>query len=96
VLALSSSSPDLSRLHWWSRWVTPSAEPKRFSADFFVAELPPGQTPSFDRKETVDELWVSPDEALKRQAAGELPSDEELRSRLKLLADGKTNLSSVG
>jgi len=57
-------SPDLDALHAWSRWVTPSAEPKRFDASFFVAVLPPGQTPSFDRKETVEEMWLLPSEAL--------------------------------
>jgi 8-oxo-dGTP pyrophosphatase MutT (NUDIX family) len=72
ILARASATPDLTRLHWWARWVTPSAEPKRFDAQFFVAELPPGQSPSFDQKETVEELWITPAEALERQAAGTL------------------------
>jgi 8-oxo-dGTP pyrophosphatase MutT (NUDIX family) len=54
----------------WSHWITPSAEPKRFSARFFVAELPAGQTPRFDDVETVDQVWVTPAEAIAR--AGEL------------------------
>ena len=57
-------------LHYFAHWITPSAESKRFSARFFVAILPEGQTPSFDNVETVDELWVTPGEALER--AGEL------------------------
>jgi 8-oxo-dGTP pyrophosphatase MutT (NUDIX family) len=60
----------LDRLHYFAHWITPSAESKRFSARFFVAELPAGQTPSFDATETVDEIWVTPREALAR--AGEL------------------------
>jgi 8-oxo-dGTP pyrophosphatase MutT (NUDIX family) len=66
------TAPARKHLHYWSRWITPSAEPKRFDATFFVAELPAGQTPSFDRKETVDELWISPADALARHAAGEI------------------------
>src|SRR5262249_47846 len=31
----------------WAHWITPSIEPKRFSARFFVCELPSGQVPSF-------------------------------------------------
>jgi 8-oxo-dGTP pyrophosphatase MutT (NUDIX family) len=65
------------RLQWWtdmmipwSHWITPSIEPKRFSARFFVCELPGGQKPSFDGDETVDEAWVSPADAITR--AGEL------------------------
>lgn len=58
------------RLYYFARWITPSVEPKRFEVVFFVAELPPGQTPSFDDTETVAETWVTPSEALAR--AGEL------------------------
>ncbi len=58
------------RLHYFAHWITPSVEPKRFDVIFFVAELPVGQTPAFDAVETVDEIWVTPAEALAR--AGEL------------------------
>ncbi|HEY0480105.1 MAG TPA: NUDIX domain-containing protein [Kofleriaceae bacterium] len=54
----------------WSHWITPSIEPRRFSARFFVCELPGAQIPSFDDIETVDQVWVRPSEALAR--AGEL------------------------
>jgi ADP-ribose pyrophosphatase YjhB (NUDIX family) len=48
----------------FSHWITPSAEKKRFSARFFVAELPAGETPRFDGAETVEQAWVTPDDAL--------------------------------
>lgn len=54
----------------WAHWITPSIEPKRFSARFFVCELPSAQVPSFDEVETVDQVWVRPGEAIER--AGEL------------------------
>jgi 8-oxo-dGTP pyrophosphatase MutT (NUDIX family) len=54
----------------WSHWITPSIEPKRFSARFFVGELPAGQVPTFDATETVDQAWVTPQSGLAR--AGEL------------------------
>ena len=54
----------------WSHWITPSVEKKRFSARFFVTELPPGQEPRFDETETVDQAWVTPADAIAR--AGEL------------------------
>ncbi|HWO23884.1 MAG TPA: NUDIX hydrolase [Kofleriaceae bacterium] len=54
----------------WSHWITPSIEPRRFSARFFVCELPSGQDPHFDDIETVEEVWIRPADALAR--AGEL------------------------
>jgi 8-oxo-dGTP pyrophosphatase MutT (NUDIX family) len=54
----------------WSHWITPSIEPKRFSARFFVGEMPAGQVPTFDATETVDQAWVTPQAGLAR--AGEL------------------------
>jgi 8-oxo-dGTP pyrophosphatase MutT (NUDIX family) len=57
----------------WSHWITPSIEAKRFSARFFVAELPAGQEPQFDAAETVDQLWVTPREAIERSAELQLP-----------------------
>jgi 8-oxo-dGTP pyrophosphatase MutT (NUDIX family) len=89
VLALCSRSPAQGGLHWWARWVTPSAEPRRFDATFFVAELPPDQSPSFDDKETVEELWIAPGEAIARQAAGELRlPPPQLRTMFDLRAAG--------
>ena len=54
----------------WAHWITPSIEPKRFSARFFVCELPTGQVPTFDAVETVEQVWVRPEDAIAR--AGEL------------------------
>jgi len=57
----------------WSHWITPSAEPRRFSARFFVCELPAGQVPSFDAVETVEQIWIRPLDALARAAELRLP-----------------------
>jgi 8-oxo-dGTP pyrophosphatase MutT (NUDIX family) len=60
-------------LSYFAHWITPSIEPKRFSARFFVAVLPEGQAPSFDARETVDEVWLSPADALARAQELALP-----------------------
>ncbi len=60
--------PDFARLHAWSRWVTPSVEPKRFDARFYLAEMPADQTTSYDQKETVEEAWVTPEAGIARHS----------------------------
>lgn len=57
----------------WSHWITPSIEPKRFSARFFIVEIPAGQEPSFDETETVEQLWITPADALARAGELQLP-----------------------
>jgi mutator protein MutT len=56
----------------WAHWMTPSAEPRRFSARFFLARLPTGQTAVHDARETTEELWVAPRDAVAKQSRGEL------------------------
>jgi 8-oxo-dGTP pyrophosphatase MutT (NUDIX family) len=59
------------RVHYFSHWITPEPAPKRYDTRFFVAALPPGQIPIHDDHETVDTVWVRPDDALARARAGE-------------------------
>jgi 8-oxo-dGTP pyrophosphatase MutT (NUDIX family) len=70
LLAEAGATFDLDALHYYAHWITPSIEPRRYSARFYVARLPAGQQPRFDNVETVEQLWVTPGEALER--AGEL------------------------
>jgi len=90
ILGAEGTVLDAGALHYFAHWITPSIEKKRFSARFFVAELPPGQVPSFDDIETVDEVWVTPGEALAR--AGELrlppPQVRTMHDLREAAADG--------
>ncbi len=73
LLAEAGLTLDPDRLAYFAHWITPSIEPRRFSARFFVARLPAGQAPSFDDRETVDEAWLSPAAALARAGERALP-----------------------
>jgi 8-oxo-dGTP pyrophosphatase MutT (NUDIX family) len=58
-----------SRLHPWSRWVTPtlaSVSRKRFDTRFFLATMPAGQDASHDTHEATESLWLSPRTALRQ------------------------------
>jgi len=48
----------------YAHWITPEFEKKRFSTRFFLAKLPPNQTPVADAIELTESLWVTPQEAL--------------------------------
>jgi 8-oxo-dGTP pyrophosphatase MutT (NUDIX family) len=60
------------RIHYFSHWITPVGPPRRYDTRFFVAAAPPEQVPLHDDRETIANLWVNPQEALDRHAAGGL------------------------
>lgn len=78
----------------FSHWITPSAEKKRFSARFFVAELPAGAAPRFDGAETVEQLWITPEDALARAAELYLPPPQ-LRTLLDIREVAKRGPQAV-
>ncbi len=56
----------------WARWITPSAEPKRFDAQFFVVAVPAGTEAKVDETEVTEHLWIAAFDALAREQAGDL------------------------
>ena len=74
------------RVHYAARWITPVGAPRRYDTRFFVAALPPGQTPVHDDREAVDSEWERPAEALARFARRELALLPPTVGMLRLLA----------
>jgi glyoxylase-like metal-dependent hydrolase (beta-lactamase superfamily II) len=52
--------------------VTPRVVPRRFDAHFFAAQLPLGIDPSFVESEVIAHAWMTPADALRARAAGEI------------------------
>ncbi len=71
-------------VHYVSHWITPELAPRRYDTRFFVTAAPPGQVARHDDGETIATIWVRPDDALARFAAGEIellpPTITNLRS----------------
>lgn len=65
-LALSALSP-------WSHWITPELMKRRYDTRFFLAEMPADQFCRPDLKETVEGVWISPEEGLEANMDGTLP-----------------------
>jgi 8-oxo-dGTP pyrophosphatase MutT (NUDIX family) len=67
---------DLAPLVYWSHWITPSLEPKRFDTRFFAIAVPPDQAASADRSELTEHAWVRParvHEAIERREIRVVP-----------------------
>jgi 8-oxo-dGTP pyrophosphatase MutT (NUDIX family) len=87
--------PAVDGLVWTSHWITPIGESsRRFDTRFFVAVAPLGQTSRHDDNETIASVWVSPADALSRQARGELTMMLPTIKNLEFL-DAHRNASSV-
>lgn len=72
VLADTGASLELDRLYPWSRWVTPSVEPKRFDTRFLVAVTEDTEA-LHDSGETVASRWLRPRDAYDAAQRGDLP-----------------------
>ncbi|MDB4944488.1 MAG: putative NUDIX/MutT-family hydrolase [Labilithrix sp.] len=81
---------DLAALHPMSRWVTPTAESRRFDARFFVAVAPENQAGAHDEHETMASFWASPAEILGRYDAGEVTLMPPTHRTIALLGDCAT------
>jgi 8-oxo-dGTP pyrophosphatase MutT (NUDIX family) len=61
----------LSELRYFSHWITPEGEPKRFDTRFFLARAPEGHAYVHDEGELIGSEWVRPHEALARHRSGD-------------------------
>ena len=73
-------------VHFYNRFITPLGRPRRFDTRFFIASAPESQRGSHDAQETVDSIWVTPQQALERHAAGEFDLMNVTRIQLEWLA----------
>ncbi|HYM59795.1 MAG TPA: NUDIX hydrolase [Thermoanaerobaculia bacterium] len=69
----SEAAPALARLVWTSHWITPLGLPKRFDTYFFLAGVGRDAVATVEHAEAVEAIWISPADALSRNATGELP-----------------------
>lgn len=63
----------LPSLTWFSRWITPKGNPKRFDTWFFLLEVAPDAVAEPEQHEAIDAVWLRPQEALARHEGGAMP-----------------------
>lgn len=61
----------LDRLVHFGHWITPVMMPKRFDTHFYIARAPSGQIAAHDGRETTDAVWLSAEDALAQEKAGQ-------------------------
>ena len=76
----------LDELAYFSHWVTPEIEIRRFDTRFFIARAPAGQTPIHDEGETTHSEWVAPAAAIERSRAGVISLPPPTWTTLQMLA----------
>lgn len=81
---------DFSSLAFWSWWVTPEGQPRRFDTRFLVARLPTGQVAHHDDVETTGLRWSSPRAALEEHEQGRATIIFPTRRNLLALASFET------
>jgi 8-oxo-dGTP pyrophosphatase MutT (NUDIX family) len=87
ICATEKLSLAIDLIHFYNRWITPQGRPRRFDTRFFITEAPSAQTGLHDGSETVDSVWISPDDALRQNDAGEFGLMAVTQKQLSSLAE---------
>jgi 8-oxo-dGTP pyrophosphatase MutT (NUDIX family) len=78
---------DLARLLPFSRWITPTAETRRYDTRFFLAIAGQDERGAHDERETTDSFWATPAALLARFDAGTVALMPPTHRTLSLLKD---------
>ena len=87
LLAQHGFHLDLARFRYLSHFITPPSSPIRFSARFFLAAVPEGQTVRLFEEEASEGLWIEPAEGFRRFREGDMPMAEPAYSGLAYLGE---------
>jgi 8-oxo-dGTP pyrophosphatase MutT (NUDIX family) len=86
---------DLASLHPLARWITPTAETRRFDTLFYLTLLPPGQEGAHDERETTSSFWASAAEIMRRFDAGRVQLLPPTHRTIEVLAAARTTADAV-
>ncbi len=74
---------DVESLVYWSHWITPEFESRRFDTRFFALTVPPDQEASVDRGELTHHAWLTEADVRSHLAAGEMKMAPPTRATLQ-------------
>ena len=73
---------DIERLVYWSHWITPAFESRRFDTRFFALTVPADQEASVDRGELTHHAWLAEADIRRHLASGEMKMAPPTRATL--------------
>jgi 8-oxo-dGTP pyrophosphatase MutT (NUDIX family) len=79
----------------FAHWITPVTYPKRYDTHFFVARAPKEHIGEHDGHESVDSLWISPNQALSDTDAGQGKLEFPTRRNLEKLSRWKDTATAL-
>jgi 8-oxo-dGTP pyrophosphatase MutT (NUDIX family) len=74
---------DVERLVYWSHWITPAFESRRFDTRFFALTVPSDQEASVDCGELTHQAWLAEADIGRRLASGEMKMAPPTRATLQ-------------
>lgn len=74
---------DVERLVYWSHWITPAFENRRFDTRFFALTVPADQEASVDRGELTHHAWLAEADIRGHLASGEMKMAPPTRATLQ-------------
>ncbi len=79
----------------FAHWITPTFAPRRFDTWFFLAEAPQDQAALHDGSESVDSVWIKPQQAIDEASAGKRTLVHATFKNLELLVEGPTVVGAI-
>ena len=79
----------------FAHWITPTFAPRRFDTWFFLAEAPEDQIALHDGSESVDSVWIAPQDAIDEATAGRRTLVHATTKNLELLTEGVTVTGAI-
>lgn len=78
------------KLQHFAHWITPEMLPKRFDTHFYLALAPDDHLAVHDGHESVDSIWISPEDAIKGNADGTYTIIFPTRVNVELLGTSRS------
>ena len=79
----------------FAHWITPEMMPKRFDTHFYLALAPEDHVAVHDGYESVDSVWISPDQAVQEAKAGKRTIIFPTRLNLEKLSEWNTPYDAI-